>query len=321
MSVNTKYVALVRVSTGRQAASGLGEERQIRDIQDYVDYYGGTIIKTFIEHGSGGDKGISVNRQTTIEQILSRRPELQQALDLCELEGATLIFKEASRLTRFSLLGAFILNANIPLKEVDEPNESTSQIVDRIRWAEKERLKISQRSLNTARTIRENGTTKSGKPMGNPVLLKIGVHVKKEDLHKFDKDYVKKLKTTKLLCEPGLGPRIRARMAENNPNTIRALAAIKMLKETYPKWTSERVATFLNQNHFRNSSGNKFNANGVRALLNWERRKRLQKDYYELTKNPTIEGCDDFMSKYKANWYYRRVEMIKESLLQKKMIA
>ena len=79
-----KYIAYYRVSTRKQGDSGLGLDAQKRMVQGYV---GSTIIlNEFTEVESGTSKG--------------KRPILQQAIQKCQDENATLVIAKIDRLSR-----------------------------------------------------------------------------------------------------------------------------------------------------------------------------------------------------------------------------
>lgn len=103
-----KLVSYIRVSTEQQGQSNLGLQAQQFSIDNYAKSVGGEIIKSFTEIVSGGMKErISVNNHLSVEKLLAKRPVLQEALQYCQKHKAILVVKEASRLTRYSLLMDF----------------------------------------------------------------------------------------------------------------------------------------------------------------------------------------------------------------------
>jgi DNA invertase Pin-like site-specific DNA recombinase len=83
-----KIVKYFRVSTSRQAASGLGLEAQERDIQLYLENYADAeyeIFGTFTDVESGRK---------------ADRPELISAIELCKATGAVLLCAKLDRLSR-----------------------------------------------------------------------------------------------------------------------------------------------------------------------------------------------------------------------------
>ena len=82
---NPKFVAYERVSTTWQGRSGLGLEAQRKAIDDFAASRDATVIARFTEVESGKR---------------NERPELDQALTLSRLTGATLVIPKLDRLSR-----------------------------------------------------------------------------------------------------------------------------------------------------------------------------------------------------------------------------
>jgi DNA invertase Pin-like site-specific DNA recombinase len=80
-----RFVAYYRVSTDRQGKSGLGLEAQREAVQCYLNGGSWTLAAevTEVESGKRND-----------------RPELDRALGLCRLYGATLVVAKLDRLAR-----------------------------------------------------------------------------------------------------------------------------------------------------------------------------------------------------------------------------
>lgn len=80
-----KYVAYYRVSTDKQARSGLGLEAQTATVENFVEREdGATILASFRETETGKRND---------------RPELEAALRLCRQKRATLIIAKLDRLS------------------------------------------------------------------------------------------------------------------------------------------------------------------------------------------------------------------------------
>ena len=90
----TRFVVLLRVSTEKQGADGLGVAAQRRDIDLFLQQHPqATVIKELVEVESGGKE-------------LSERPVLQKAMDLCRSTNSILLVAKLSRLSRDA---AFVL--------------------------------------------------------------------------------------------------------------------------------------------------------------------------------------------------------------------
>lgn len=142
------FVALYRVSTEKQGQSGLGLGAQKFAVENYVQSVGGEIVETFTEviSGGAGKDRISTSNNLTTVKLLRKRPKLQAAIDYCLKHNATLVVKEASRLTRYSLLMDFLLASKLDFVCADSPNDSPLIIKLKTALHEEELLKISERT-------------------------------------------------------------------------------------------------------------------------------------------------------------------------------
>jgi DNA invertase Pin-like site-specific DNA recombinase len=126
-----RLVAYRRVSTARQGRSGLGLAAQEQAIADLAAARGADVIAAFTEVESGR---------------VADRPELQKALRLARLTGATLAI---ARLDRLSRKVAFLLTlrdagAKFLAADMPEANDLTVGIMALV--AEQERQAISPAS-------------------------------------------------------------------------------------------------------------------------------------------------------------------------------
>jgi len=80
-----QFVSYLRVSTDRQGKSGLGLEAQRAAVAAHLNGGNWTLLKEMVEVESGK---------------VNARPELERALSLCRLTGATLIVAKLDRLSR-----------------------------------------------------------------------------------------------------------------------------------------------------------------------------------------------------------------------------
>jgi DNA invertase Pin-like site-specific DNA recombinase len=146
----TRYLAYYRVSTGRQGASGLSLLTQREDVRRYIEQVGGELIAEFSEVESG----------TKLK--MKKRLKLQQALQLAEQEGATLIVAKLDRLARDAEFLMRLQSSKIDVKALDlsEFNSLTVGIFATVAQYESER--ISLRVKDSYRARRARGITKFG---------------------------------------------------------------------------------------------------------------------------------------------------------------
>jgi DNA invertase Pin-like site-specific DNA recombinase len=101
-----KFVAYYRVSTGRQAKSGLGIEAQREAVKTYLN---------------GGDWTI-VDEHTEVESgKRSDRPALDKALASARLHRASLVVSKVDRLTRSVAFLSRLLEAGVDVRFADLP--------------------------------------------------------------------------------------------------------------------------------------------------------------------------------------------------------
>src|SRR4051812_16164375 len=101
-----RFVAYYRVGTDKQGRSGLGLEAQREAVQCYLNGGNWTLADavTEVESGKRND-----------------RPELERALGLCRLYGATLIVAKLDRLARNVAFIAKLMESGVNLVAVDFP--------------------------------------------------------------------------------------------------------------------------------------------------------------------------------------------------------
>jgi DNA invertase Pin-like site-specific DNA recombinase len=145
------FVAYYRVSTDRQARSGLGLEAQQQAVWNYLKAVRGQLISehTEVEAGKKND-----------------RPKLAVALAACRIHGATLIVAKLDRLSRNA---AFLLalrdsGADFIAADMPEANRLTVGVLAVV--AEHEREAISARTKVALDAARRRGVQ-----LGNPAHL------------------------------------------------------------------------------------------------------------------------------------------------------
>ena len=101
-----RFVAYYRVSTDRQGKSGLGLEAQREAVQSYLNGGSWTLAAevTEVESGKRND-----------------RPELDRALGLCRLYGATLVVAKLDRLARNVAFISKLMESGVDFVAVDFP--------------------------------------------------------------------------------------------------------------------------------------------------------------------------------------------------------
>lgn len=147
----SNIVAYYRVSTQKQGNSGLGLDAQRKAVHNYARSAGCNVIAEYEEIESG--KG-HINR-----------PQLQSALEYCELTGAKLVIAKLDRLSRNVAFLANLMESGVKFIACDNPqaNELTIHILAAV--AEAERKAISERTKSALAAAKARGTV-----LGNPRL-------------------------------------------------------------------------------------------------------------------------------------------------------
>lgn len=136
------FVGYIRVSTDRQAASGLGLEAQRTAIEQYASRQGREIIEIYVEAESGK---------------LKDRPELNKALALCRKAGATLLIAKLDRLARNVAFVSSLMETGTEFVAVDAPFANRLMIHVLSAVAEWEREQISERTKAALAAARSRG--------------------------------------------------------------------------------------------------------------------------------------------------------------------
>ena len=149
-----RIIGYERVSTARQGASGLGIEAQRQAIDGFVAQRGATLIARFTEVESGRNPD---------------RPELQKALHLAKVTGATLVIAKLDRLSRNAAFLLTLRDSGVRFAAVDLPeaNDLTVGIMALVAQAEREA--ISKRTKEALAVARSRGV-KLGNPNGAAAL-------------------------------------------------------------------------------------------------------------------------------------------------------
>lgn len=231
-----KYICYYRVSTQSQKLSNLGLEAQKSSVLNYLTSIQGEIIEEFTEVESAGNKDrISIDKHLSIEGLLSSRPILLQAVQKAIELNAIIVVKEASRLSRFSLLIDYMLSCNIQFVCADSPRDTPFIIKLKTSLNEEELLRISERTKNALKALKERGYK----------------HTPKQNY--FTPDVIKK------------ATQRRIEIASNNTNNKRAMGYINQLR-VLAKLTFQAISDKLNSEGFKSSTNKKFSAKTVQLL-------------------------------------------------------
>lgn len=144
MSDRNYYIAYYRVSTRRQADSGLGLEAQRRAVAELVRQRGGEVVEEFTEVESG--------KKTDRD-----RPALASAISRARRQKATLVVAKLDRLARHVSFMALLMDSGLEFVACDNPyaNRLTVHIMSAI--AEHERRIISQRTKEALAEAKARG--------------------------------------------------------------------------------------------------------------------------------------------------------------------
>ena len=125
------FVGYIRVSTDRQAASGLGLDAQRTAIEQYAARQGREIVEIYVETESGK---------------LKDRPRLNAALAHCRKAKATLVIAKLDRLARNVAFVSALMETGTEFVAVDAPFANRLMIHVLAAVAEWEREQISERT-------------------------------------------------------------------------------------------------------------------------------------------------------------------------------
>ncbi len=215
-----KYVAYYRVSTKRQ---GLGLEAQQSTVEAYLNtIVDSTIIAEYSEKESGKD---------------DNRVQLQNALDLCKRENATLIIAKLDRLSRNVSFIFALKDSNVDFLACDLPQFNTLTLAVFAALAQQERELISSR---TKAALAEKRKTMS---LGAPANL----------MNNIDKA-IDNSRTT------------RKQKALQNENNRKSFSLIQALRNNGNSWNS--IAKQLNTNGFKTANNSQFTVVQVQRVYN-----------------------------------------------------
>lgn len=151
-----KHIAYYRVSTGKQGASGLGLDAQRKAV---LDYLGSNPIQEYTEVESGK---------------LNNRPQLQAALSMARLTGATLVVAKLDRLSRNAAFLNTLMDSGQAVVFADMPHADRLTIGMMAQLAQWERDVISKRTKEALAVARERGRILGGDRGNLPAVSAVG---------------------------------------------------------------------------------------------------------------------------------------------------
>lgn len=150
-----KIVAYYRVSTQKQARSGLGLAAQREAVERLARERGGRIIAEFTEAESGKSD--------------LNRPELRRALNRAKITGATLVVAKLDRLSRSAAFLTTLQESGAAFIAADMPLADNFTVGIMAMVARQEREAISRRTKEALAAAKRRGT-KLGNPNGARAL-------------------------------------------------------------------------------------------------------------------------------------------------------
>lgn len=216
------FVAYYRVSTARQGKSGLGLDAQKKAVADFLNGGSWQLLAEFVEVESG--KAVD-------------RPELEQALAMCELAGATLVVAKLDRLSRNLAFLAKLQESGAQFVAADMPeaNELTIHIMAAV--AQAERKAISNRTKEALAAAKTRGVRLGGN-RGNL-----------EDLRK----------------GPAISAEVRGRQARER--ALKVARQIVAVRSGEAATSLREIARALNDRGITAPRGGKWHAAQVKAVL------------------------------------------------------
>jgi DNA invertase Pin-like site-specific DNA recombinase len=153
-----RLVAYERVSTARQGRSGLGLAAQRQAIEAFAGARGSEVLARFTEVESGRTNA---------------RPELEMALALAKLTGATLVIARLDRLSRNAPFLLTLRDSGVRFLACDMPEANDLTVGVMALVAQQEREAISRRTSEALAAAKARGV-KLGNPNGAAALRRAG---------------------------------------------------------------------------------------------------------------------------------------------------
>lgn len=161
-----KFVAYYRVSTSKQASSGLGLDAQKAAVSVYLNGGEWNLLAEFMETESGTKKG-------------NGRPQLAKALETCRIHGATLIIAKLDRLYRNVAAQSALMESGVEFVACDNPTATRFTLHILAAVSEHEAAMISKRTTDALAARKAKGL-----PMGAACWKSDSGKLSKEDQEK-----------------------------------------------------------------------------------------------------------------------------------------
>ena len=162
------FIAYYRVSTSRQAQSGLGLEAQKHAVLDFINGIGNKLIAEFTEVESGKR---------------CDRPELNTALNRCREIGAKLVIARLDRLARNAAFLLTLRDSGVEFVAADMPDANRLTVGIMALVAEDEAERISQRTKAALAAAKARGVKLGGIRSWEAVNTSISRRVCAADQH------------------------------------------------------------------------------------------------------------------------------------------
>ncbi len=218
-----KIVAYERVSTARQGRSGLGLQAQRKAIDDFAAVRGAEVVARFTEVESGRKND---------------RPELEKALILAKLTGASLVIAKLDRLSRNAAFLLTLRDSGVRFLATDMPDANDLTVGIMALVAQQEREAISRGAKEALAAAKARGV-KLGNPNGAAALRR---------------------------AEQGGSP-LRAAVAANAFSFANSLCPVIEDIRANGHTTLRAIATELNTRSIQTRRGGRWHVSNVRNLL------------------------------------------------------
>ena len=245
-----KYVILTRVSTKKQVDdnnNGLGIDSQLVNCRNFVASVGGTIIKEFKEVQSASQKDvISLDQSFDLNSLLSKRPILLACIRYARQHGATLLINDVSRLTRFKLLGEYLMATGVKFQCADSPGDDNFIIGIKIALSEDYARKVASNTKKALQhKIKLEWDARGGKTWHQDINYNMDIRSGAYLVNAREK---------------------QMENARNNPNTIRAVDVISDKRDK--GWNLETIAKHLNDKGYLTPRGKTWSKSQVHRMIN-----------------------------------------------------